>query len=84
MARITSIGMPKKRFVASAAEEREAAPAEQAQAPTEGSEAGPSKSKRKGWGRDPEIASECDLCPWPRHACVLRAVAQLCVRRRWG
>lgn len=61
MARFTNIGMPKKRFVASAAEEREAAVDE----PREQQEAGPSK-KRKGWGRDPDIASESTLT-FPRH-----------------
>lgn len=55
MARFTSIGMPKKSFVASAAEEREAASDE----PRQEQRAGP--SKRKGWGRDPDIASESIL-----------------------
>lgn len=55
MARFTNIGMPKKRFVASTAEEKEAA-AESNEQRQQQSEAGPSK-KRKGWGRDPEIAS---------------------------
>lgn len=61
MARFTNIGMPKKRFVASAAEEREAAVDE----PREQQEAGPSK-KRKGCGRDPDIASESTLA-FPQH-----------------
>ncbi|KAL1405478.1 hypothetical protein Q8F55_009110 [Vanrija albida] len=54
MARFTNIGMPRKTFVASAAEEKaEKADHVEPEAP----EAGPSEGgKRKGWGRDPEIA----------------------------
>lgn len=55
MARFTNIGMPRKTFVASAAEEK----AEKGEQEVDAPEAGPSKGeKRKGWGRDPEIASE--------------------------
>ena len=54
MARFTNIGMPRKTFVASAAEEAGRKPEEH----KDQDEAGPSGGKRKGWGRDPEIASE--------------------------
>lgn len=56
MARFTNIGMPRKTFVASAAEEAERKPAKEE---AEASEVSTDKGgKRKGWGRDPEIASE--------------------------
>ena len=69
MARFTNIGMPKKRFVASAAEEREAATDEPRQ---QENEAGPSK-KTKGWGRDPDIASEYALT----FLCLQRILSRL-------
>lgn len=53
MARFTNIGMPRKSFVASAAEEAATKPQAESD---ESAEAGP--STRKSWGRDPEIASE--------------------------
>jgi hypothetical protein len=62
MARFTNIGMPRKTFVASAAEEARTEKEAPASPPPE---AGPSTDstsaggKRKGWGRDPEIASAC-------------------------
>lgn len=64
MARFTNIGMPRKTFVQSAAEEARAEKPEKAEEAA--AEAGPSDGgKRKGWGRDPEIASECR-----RHSCL--------------
>jgi hypothetical protein len=92
MARFTSIGMPKKSFVASAAEESREQPAA---APEVAAEAGqPPAKKRKrrgtrgkdpseiaastaaaegskekrGWGRDPNVASEPFLRSWFMHA----------------
>jgi hypothetical protein len=63
MARFTNIGLPRKTFVASAAEEAERVDKDDAPAPAPAKGAdGSSSGKRKGWGRDPEIASE-SFCP---------------------